>query len=134
MKVMKRILGPAVVLLAALLPVVALAQSEHAAPYMTWMLSRYERPPVPPADIPNAGPARGSAGPLRNNASAKRSAPLPRARPGDVAAGVAKQIAPRAQAEPQAEPQALAAGRFDVAPAAVSRPASPAMVPIAPLE
>jgi len=129
MKAMKRILGPAVVLLAAVLPVGGLAQSEHVAPYMTRMLPRYERPPVPPADIPNVGPARGSAGPLRNT-SAKRSAPLPRARPGDAAAGVAKQIAPHAQAEPQA----LAAGRFDVAPAAVSRPASPAMVPIAPLE
>jgi len=127
MKTMKRILGPAIVLL-AVLPVGAFAQSEHVAPYMTRMFSRYERPPVPPADIPNVGPARGSAGPSRNNASARRSAPLPRARPGDVAAGVAKQISPH----PQAEPQALAAGRFDVRPAAVSR--SPAMVPIAPLE
>jgi len=119
MKTMKRIL--AVVFFAPVLPVGAVAQSEHVAPYMAQMLSRYERPPVPPADIPNVGPAKGSVGPLRNSASAKRSAPLPRARPGDIAADVAK------------EPQALAAGRFG-APAAVSRPASPAMVPIAPLE
>src|SRR5882762_59553 len=49
------------------------------------VLSRYERAPVPPADIPNVGPAR-------SNASTRRSPPLPRARPDDVTSGVAKGI------------------------------------------
>ena len=86
------------------------------------VLSRYERAPVPPADIPNVGPAR-------SNASTRRSPPLPRARPDDITSGVAKGIAPEAQAEPRA---VIAPSRSGVTPAGTS-PSGPAMVPIAPL-
>jgi hypothetical protein len=146
MKTIKRALGPAVVLFSAMPPFWAAAQADRAAPDMTAatvagrsaisamryggpgfdryeVLSRYERPPVPPANIPNVGP-------VRSNASAKRSPPLPRTRPSNVATGAAKESV----AEPQAEPGAAAAGRVGVAPAATPRPGAPTMVPIAPLE
>ena len=85
------------------------------------VLSRYERP-VPPANIPNLRPAR-------NNASARRSPPLPRARPDDVTTGVAKGTVPEAHAEPRA---AIAPSQPGVAPAGTS-PTGPSMVPVAPL-
>jgi hypothetical protein len=93
-------------------------------------LSRYERPPVPPADIPAAGPARSNWSSFRSKASLRRSPPLPRTRPADVTSGAAKESAPRAQGEPRPVPP----GRSEVLPAAVSRPAPPTMVPVAPLE
>jgi hypothetical protein len=86
------------------------------------VLARYERPPVPPADIPNVGP-------VRSNASSKRSPPLPRTRPSNVVSGAKESVA-----EPQAEPRAPAADRVGVAPPTASRPGAPTMVPVAPLE
>lgn len=88
-------------------------------------LSRYERPPVPPADIPAAGPTRSNWG--RSRASLMRSPPLPRTRPADIASEVA---APPAQSQPGP----ATSGRSEALPAAVSRPAPPTMVPVAPLE
>jgi hypothetical protein len=146
MKTIKRALGPAVVLFSAMPPFWAAAQADRTAPDMTAatvagrsassamryggpgfdryeVLSRYERPPVPPADIPNVGPVRG-------NASAKRSPPLPRTRPSNVVSGAAKEPVP----EPQAEPRAAATGGVGIAPLTPSRPGAPTMVPIAPLE
>jgi hypothetical protein len=146
MKTIKRALGPAVALFTAMPPVWAAAQADRLARDMTApavagrsaisgmryggpgfrgyeVLSRYEHPPVPPADIPNVGS-------VRNNASAKRSPPLPRTRPGKFATGAAKESVP----EPQAEPRAAAAGRLGVAPPTTSPPGAPTMVPIAPLE
>jgi hypothetical protein len=146
MKTIKRALGSTVVLCTAMPPVWAAAQADRLAPDMTAraaagrsaisrmhygdpgfdgyeVLSRYEHPPVPPADIPNVGP-------LRNNTSAKRSPPLPRTRPGKFATGAAKESVP----EPQAEPRAAAPGRLGVAPPTTSPPGAPTMVPIAPLE
>jgi hypothetical protein len=123
----------AIVLFTAMPPVWAAAQVPAAASRSAisrmhhgdpgFVLSRYEHPPVPPADIPNVGP-------VRNNASAKRSPPLPRIRPSNFATGAAKESVPA----PQAEPRAAAADRLGVAPPTTSRPGAPTMVPIAPLE
>jgi hypothetical protein len=93
-------------------------------------LSRYERPPVPPADIPNAGPARNNLGSFRSKASLRRAPPLPRIRPANFTSGVTKDSAPRVQSEPKV----AAPGRSDVVPAATSPAAPPTMVPVAPLE
>jgi hypothetical protein len=94
-------------------------------------LSRYEGRPVPPAEIPNAGPATSNLSSFRSKASIRRPPPLPRTRPADLASGVAKESAPRTQNEPKA---AAAPGRADVVPAATAPRTPPAMVPIAPLE
>lgn len=94
-------------------------------------LSRYERPPVPPRDIPAAGPTWSNWGSFRSKASPRRSPPLPRTRPADIARGAAKETAPPAQGEPRP----VTSGRSEALPAAVSsRPAPPTMVPVAPLE
>jgi hypothetical protein len=141
MKSIKGALGPAVVIFVATAPVLGLAQSNGAAPdigarygdpgyYGYHVLWRDERPPVPPADIPNIAPARNNLGSVRSNASTRRSPPLPRIRPADLASGVAKESAPRAQGEPKA----AAPGRSDVVPAATLPVAPPTMVPVAPLE
>jgi hypothetical protein len=89
------------------------------------VLTRYERPPVPPADIPNRGAGR-SSGP------AASSPPLPRARPSDSVAGSSLEAAPQAQAEPRAA--APPAGPVETTVEASPRPRQPAMVPVAPLE
>src|SRR5215471_17309777 len=141
MKTLKRVLVLPVAIFAAMLPVRAIAQSDRAPPYATGMSWRYDRPPVPPADIPNVAPIKNNMGPARHHASARRSTPLPRTRPPDVTAGIAKETTPQVQserrvtpAEPRtAEPRTVPA-RSDVAPGVVSAPTSPAMVPIAPLE
>jgi hypothetical protein len=145
MKTIKRALGSAVVLFSAMPPFWAAAQADRVAPDMMAaavtgksaisgvryggpgfdryeVLSRYEHPPVPPADIPNARP-------VRSNASAKRAPPLPRTRPSNVVTGAKESVA-----EPQAKPPAPAADRLGVAPPTASRPGAPTMVPIAPLE
>jgi hypothetical protein len=93
-------------------------------------LSRYERPPIPPGDIPNIGPGRNNSRLDRTNASVRRSPPLPRTRPVGLTSAVGKESAPPAQNATNA----AAPGRSDVAPAAKSPPAPPTMVPVAPLE
>ena len=91
----------------------------------------YERPPVPPANIPNRGAAR-SDGPATAPAAAA-SAPLPRARPGDGAVGA------EAQAPVTTPPAGLGDTTAEAPPPAsppqpAPRPQPPTMVPIAPLE
>ena len=84
---------------------------------------RSERPPVPSADVPDAGPTVWNntrfAG-TRRHASIRRFPPLPRVRPASLAGAAARDSAPT-----QAKPQAAA-----VQPAA----APVTMVPVAPLE
>jgi hypothetical protein len=101
--------------------------------------SRYERPPVPPGDIPYLGPGRNSSGPARSNASMRPSLPLPRTRPADLTSAAAKETpspspyASRTGAgQESGEPKAATPVRSDVAPAAKSPPVT--MVPVAPLE
>ena len=107
------------------------------------VLTRIERPPVPPADIPNRGTAR-------NNvpaASASPQAPLPRARPGEVVTGAVTEAPAEPPAAPPAEPGTATAEAPTAtvvvappvppptqSPAVLPRPQQPAMVPIAPLE
>jgi hypothetical protein len=94
----------------------------------------YERPPVPPGEIPNRGTARnvGSATPSPPHL------PLPRARPGGDVTGSVKETVPQADAEPRAEapPAGLGDTTVETAPPlpATLRPQQPTMLPIAPLE
>ena|SRR5215831_4263369 len=83
--------------------------------------SRYDRPPVPPANIPSTGPGRTNFGQARNNTSLGRSPPLPRARPANLTGAVARETGAAARSEPKAAAPAV-------------RPAQPTMVPVAPLE
>jgi len=136
MKAIKRVLKPAIVLVATIPPVWAGGPPDRAAPdimaqAVTGRLLRYDRPPVPPADIPNVG-STPNMGPTRYNASTRRFPllPLPRARPGDLAAGVARKTHPETQPEPHAAAVPEGSG---VVPAATP-PAMPTMVPVAPLE
>jgi hypothetical protein len=127
MQTTKRALKPAIVLFAVIAPAWAGAQPDRPVPNataqaVTGRWPPYWHPPVPPADIPNMGS-------VRNNAPTRRSAPLPRARPGDLATGAARKTLPEAQAEPRA---ATVPGQSGVAPAAT--PTVPTMVPVAPLE
>jgi hypothetical protein len=101
----------------------------------------YERPPVPPANIPNRGAAR-SDGPATAPAAAA-SAPLPRARPGDGAVGAEVQAQAPVTTPPaglgdttaEAPPPAAAAPPPSASPPQPApRPQPPTMVPIAPLE
>jgi hypothetical protein len=99
------------------------------------VLSRtYERPPTPPADIPNRGAARNS-GPAN---SAQPHPPLPRARPGDAVTGSAQpEAVPGGLGDTTAEiPSAAAPPPSATSQAALptSPPQQPTMVPIAPLE
>jgi hypothetical protein len=111
--------------------IVGVRYTGSAGYYDFHALSHYERPPVPPADIPNAGPARNNLGSFRSKASLRRAPPLPRIRPAaDFTSGVTKDSAPRVQSEPKV----AAPGRSDVVPAATSPAAPPTMVPVAPLE
>jgi len=104
--------------------------------------SRYERPPIPPGDIPNMGPGKNNSGSVRSSASTRPSPPLPRTRPADLISAEAKETAPPPPyAPPRAgerrgggEPRVAAPGRSDVAPAAKPPAAAPTMVPVAPLE
>jgi hypothetical protein len=114
-----------------------------AAYYSYRPLSRYERPPIPPADIPNMGPGKINSGSVRSSASTRSSPPLPRTRPADLTSAVAKETAASVPYPPPrvgegregGEPKAAAAGRSDVAPAANPPPVPPTtMVPVAPLE
>jgi len=101
-----------------------------AAYYSYHPLSRYERPPIPPADIPSMGPGKSNSGSVRSTVSTRSSPPLPRTRPADLTGAVAKEIGPAVQSDPKA----AAAGRSDVAPAANPPPVPPTtMVPVAPL-
>jgi hypothetical protein len=109
--------------------------------YRPW--SRYERPPTPPGDIPNAWPGKNNSGLVRNSASMRPALPLPRTRPADLTTAAAKETAPppRAYPLPQAgerreggEPKTTAPVRSDGAPAAKALPIAPTMVPVAPLE
>jgi len=123
METIKRALKPAIVLFAVIAPIWAVAPVPNAmAQAVTGRWPPYLYPPVPPAAIPNMGS-------VRNNAPTRRSAPLPRARPSEVATGAARKPLPEAQAEPRA---AAAPGPSGVAPAAT--PTVPTMVPVAPLE
>jgi hypothetical protein len=108
------------------------------------VLSRtYERPPVPPADIPNRGVAR-NAGVAP---SSSPRAPLPRSRPGDVITETATEAPAQAAPRPAAPPGGLgdttaeasplppsSATAPSAPPPTPSRPQPPTMVPIAPLE
>ena len=123
METIKRALKPAIILFAVIAPIWAVAPVPNAmAQAVTGRWPPYLYPPVPPAAIPNMGS-------VRNNAPTRRSAPLPRARPGDLATGAARKTLPEAQAEPRA---ATAPGQSGVAPPAT--PTVPTMVPVAPLE
>jgi len=118
--------------------VAGIPRDSGARDYGDRQLSRYERPPIPPGDIPNTWPGK------NNSGSAMRPAlPLPRTRPADLTSAVAKETAlpPRAYPIPQAgerteggEPKTTAPVRSDVAPAAKALPIAPTMVPVAPLE
>ena len=108
--------------------------------YRAWW--RYDRPPVPPAAIPNTGPGWNNFGPVTRDSSIRPFPPLPRTRPAGPASAVAKDTAPPSPyPSPQAregreggEPKMAAPSRSDVAPTATLAPAQPAMVPVAPLE
>jgi hypothetical protein len=95
-------------------------------PYGYRLFSRSERPPIPPAEIPNVGPGKSTA------SMARRSPPLPRLRPVDLTSTATKESAVGTQSEtktaaPPRQPETL--------PSAVTlRPGQPAMVPVAPLE
>jgi hypothetical protein len=107
------------------------------AGYYTYRpLPRYERPPVPPGDIPNIGTGNTNSGPVRSSASMRPAPPLPRTRPTDLA--VAKETTPPppypAARAGEGEPKAAAPGRPDIGPAAKPPPLAPTMVPVAPLE
>jgi hypothetical protein len=96
-------------------------------------LSRYERPPIPPGDVPNIGFTRNNFGPARSNAFMRPSLPLPRTRPADLTHAVAKETAsPPPYTSPRAGADRAAPVRSDVAPAAKSPAVT--MVPVAPLE
>jgi hypothetical protein len=106
----------------------------------------YERPPVPPADIPNRGAARNTT----VAAPPPPRAPLPRSRPGDVitettteapALAAQRPAAPpselgdtTAAASPSSPPPSTAGLSPPAPPPPPSRPPPPTMVPIAPLE
>jgi hypothetical protein len=103
--------------------------------------SRYERPPVPPSDIPNIWPGRSNSGSVRSSASLRPGLPLPRTRPADLTSAAAKETAPPPHPAQQArestdggEPKTTAPVRSDVAPATKALPMTPTMVPVAPLE
>jgi len=103
--------------------------------------SRYQRPPVPPSDIPNIWPGRSNSGSVRSGASLRPALPLPRTRPADLTSAAAKETAPPPQPAQQArdgrergEPKTTAPVRSDVVPAAKALPLAPTMVPVAPLE
>jgi hypothetical protein len=104
-------------------------------------LSRYERPPTPPGDIPNIWPGRNNSGSVRSSVSMRPSPPLPRTRPADLTSAASKEPARPPHPAQQAregreggEPKAAAPGRPDVAPAAKGPTMPPTMVPVAPLE
>ncbi len=102
------------------------------APASAQLLLRYERRPVPPADIPNVAPGRGYPGYGRYNIYGRRFLPpLPRTRPSDLTTGVAKEISPPSHSNAR---EAIVPDRSDVALPPTSRPAAPTMVPVAPLE
>jgi hypothetical protein len=106
-------------------------------------LSRYERPPIPPGDIPNTWPGKSNSGPVRSSASIRPALPLPRTRPADLTSAAARETAPPPTPRPAqqaresgegGEPKMTAPVRSDVAPAAKALPMGPTMVPVAPLE
>jgi hypothetical protein len=103
--------------------------------------SRYERPPMPPGNIPNIWPGKNNSGSGRSSASMRPALPLPRTRPADLTSAAAKETAlPPQPAQPAregrevGEPKTTAPVRSDVAPAAKALPMAPTMVPVAPLE
>jgi hypothetical protein len=109
--------------------------------YSNRPLSRYERPPIPPGDIPNIWPGKNNSGSGRSNASMRPALPLPRTRPADITSAAAKETAPLPHPAQQTregreadEPRTTAPVRSDVAPAAKALPMPPTMVPVAPLE
>jgi hypothetical protein len=112
------------------------------AGYYTYRpLSRYERRPIPPADIPNMGPGRSNSLSVRSSATTRSSPPLPRTRPADLTSAATKETAPPPHPAQQAregreggEPRTMAPVRTEVAPAAKALPMAPTMVPVAPLE
>jgi len=104
-------------------------------------LSRYERPPIPPGDIPNIWPGKNNSGSVRSSAAMRPALPLPRTRPADLTSAAAKETAPPPHPAQQAgdrreggEPKTTAPVRSDVAPTAKALPMAPTMVPVAPLE
>ena len=111
------------------------------AGYSSHPLSRYERPPVPPGDIPYMGPGRNNSGQTRSGASIRPSLPLPRTRPADVTSAAAKETTSPAPYTPPrtgdgstegGAPRAAAPVRSDAATPAKPPPVT--MVPVAPLE
>ena len=106
--------------------------------YSDRSLSRYDRPPIPPSDIPNTWPGKNNSGPVRSSTSMRPTLPLPRTRPADLTSAAAKETAtpytsPRTgEGREGGAPKAAAPLRSDVAPAAKSPPVT--MVPVAPLE
>jgi len=86
----------------------------------------YERPPVPPANVPGVPDVPPTADAGRHLPSAR--APLPRSRPGDAVTGSVKEGQPSAETPSAATPPAVPGA------AAATPPQQPAMVPIAPLE
>jgi hypothetical protein len=103
-------------------------------------LSRYDRPPIPPSDIPHMGPGTNNSGLARSSASTRPPPPLPRTRPADLTSAAAKETVPPTrytsprteERRESSEPKAAAPVRSDVAPAAKPPPVT--MVPVAPLE
>jgi hypothetical protein len=96
------------------------------------LLRGFERPPVPPGEIPNRA--------ARSTTTPAAAAPLPRSRPGEVVTGAVTEVT----ADPPAAPPPIApapahteapAPPVSAPPAVAASPAAqPAMVPIAPLE
>jgi hypothetical protein len=66
--------------------------------YRAWW--RYERPPVPPAAIPNMGPGWNNFRPVTRDASVRPSPPLPRTRPASLAGATPVRSEPQAAAAP----------------------------------
>jgi hypothetical protein len=104
-------------------------------------LSRYDRPPIPPGEIPNTWPGKNNSGSVRSSAAMRPALPLPRTRPANLTSAAAKETAPPPHPAQQVEerreggePKTTAPVRSDVAPAAKALPMAPAMVPVAPLE
>jgi hypothetical protein len=109
--------------------------------YSNRPLSRLERPPIPPGDIPNIWPGKNNPGSVRSGASMRPALPLPRTRPADLTSAAAKETAAPPNPAQQVregreggEPKMTAPIRADVAAAAKALPMSPTMVPVAPLE
>jgi hypothetical protein len=117
-----------------------LAGVSYGGPGYESYARRYEPAPVPPGEIPLQRPRRPS-GPGSIEVGRRpverpgESAPLPRARPGEVVTGEVKEAAPPVRPDAPAANPSAAAGAAKPQPAPPPPPPQqPTMVPVAPLE